>query len=92
MNSTVVEGNRRVATIKLLLIYETSEGIRSTFMAPTFAGSFERLATIPAIIYENRNEVLPYLGVRHIAGIKKWDSYAKARYVASMVRLVTLWT
>jgi hypothetical protein len=28
---------------------------------------------------------VPYLGVRHITGIKKWDAYAKARYIISML-------
>src|SRR5438046_1537927 len=39
-----------------------------------------RLSSTPT-----RNEVLPYLGVRHITGNKKWDSYAKARYIAAML-------
>ena len=40
---------------------------------------------IPVKIYQQREEVLTYLGVRHIAGIKPWDALAKARYVASLV-------
>jgi hypothetical protein len=43
------------------------------------------LAVLPVIIYPTRTEVMPYLGVRHITGIKKWDSYAKARYIADMI-------
>ncbi len=37
------------------------------------------------IVYFKRDEVVPYLGVRHIVGIQKWDSYAKARYIANLV-------
>ncbi len=36
-------------------------------------------------MYRKRSEVIPYLGVRHIVGIQKWDSYAKARYVAGLI-------
>jgi hypothetical protein len=43
------------------------------------------LGILPAIVYPSRKEVLPYLGVRHITGNKKWDSYAKARYIADMI-------
>jgi hypothetical protein len=82
----VVEGNRRVATIKLLLNEKLRKELGARLWPLLSPAVSKDLQTIPAIIYENRNEVLPYLGVRHIAGIKKWDSYAKARYVASMVK------
>ena len=81
----VVEGNRRVATIKILLSLENRKkfGIRSW---PILEQEItDDLSIIPAIEYSDRNSVLPYLGVRHIAGIKKWNAYPKARYVASMV-------
>lgn len=75
---TVVEGNRRLCTVKLLMGNEVSsfpeigEEIR------------EDLKNLPVIIYPKRKDVIFYLGVRHIVGVKKWDAYAKARYIASM--------
>jgi hypothetical protein len=81
----VVEGNRRLSTIKLLL----DNDLRSDFKIRTFPSPSELILSdlriVPVIIYPNRKEVLPYLGVRHISGIKKWEPYAKARYVANMV-------
>ncbi|MDP1624654.1 MAG: hypothetical protein Q8L64_02675 [bacterium] len=74
----VVEGNRRLCTVKLLLSGEVSsypqidDGIRID------------LGSLPVIIYPKRKDVIAYLGVRHIIGVKKWDAYAKARYIASM--------
>lgn len=74
----VVEGNRRLCTAKLLLSGEVSsfpqieEGIR------------QDLSKLPVIIYPKRRDVIAYLGARHIIGVKKWDAYAKARYIASM--------
>src|ERR1044072_801551 len=82
---TVVEGNRRLATVKILLDtdLQTKLNIRNW---PSISKSIaDDLSVIPAIIYTKRSEVIPYLGVRHIIGIQKWDSYAKARYIASMV-------
>lgn len=81
----VVEGNRRLSTIKLLLESE----LRSTLKIRNFPEISDEvmndISILPVIIYPNRKEVLPYLGVRHISGIKKWEPYAKARYVAKMV-------
>lgn len=74
----VVEGNRRLCTVKLLLSGEVSsypqisDGIRAD------------LISLPVIIYPKRKDVIAYLGVRHIIGVKKWDAFAKARYIASM--------
>lgn len=81
----VLEGNRRLSTIKLLL----DSSLRNELKIRTFPeielNVLDDLRTVPVIIYPNKKEVLPYLGVRHISGIKKWEPYAKARYVANMV-------
>ena len=80
---TVVEGNRRLASMKVLL----SSKLRDEFgarhwpkVSPQVLADFK---SIPTIIYPVRSEVVAYLGVRHIVGIKKWDAYAKARYIAT---------
>ena len=74
----VVEGNRRLCTVKLLLNGEVNsfpninDDIRKDFQS------------LPVIIYPYRKDVITYLGVRHIIGVKKWDAYAKAMYISSM--------
>lgn len=82
---TVVEGNRRLSTAKIL----RDSTLRQEFKIRSWPEITEAvrtdLAILPVIVYPTRNEVLPYLGVRHITGIKKWDSYAKARYIADMI-------
>lgn len=84
-NFFVVEGNRRLSTIKLLL----NNNLRAELKIRTFPEISDTvrddISILPVIIYPSRKEVLPYLGVRHISGIKKWEPYAKARYIASMV-------
>jgi hypothetical protein len=81
----VVEGNRRLSTAKILLI--NSE--RSRLKINHWPGLTEQvradLSVLPCIVYPTRSEVMPYLGVRHIVGIKKWESYARARYISKMV-------
>ena len=44
---------------------------------------------LPVIVYSNRESVIPYLGVRHIVGIEKWDPFAKARYIAKNIEKTT---
>lgn len=82
---TIAEGNRRLATVLILLSDKLRKklGIRSW---PDLKDEVrEDLQILPIIVYPDRKEVEPYLGVRHIAGIRKWDSYAKARYIVSML-------
>lgn len=82
---TVVEGNRRLATVKLLLSFDLRMELRIRGW-PSISGEVrDDLALLPVIIYSRRAEVLRYMGVRHITGIKKWESFAKAVYVAEMV-------
>jgi len=83
----VVEGNRRVATIKILLDSRKRTELAIRNWPALDPAVVKDLSTIPAIVYPDRDSILPYLGVRHIAGIMKWDSYAKARYIASMVNV-----
>lgn len=82
---TVVEGNRRLATAMILVDARLRQKLRVRSWPEISVTVETDLGELPAIIYPRRNEVLPYLGVRHITGIKKWDSYAKARYIADMV-------
>lgn len=81
---TVVEGNRRLAAIKLILNKSLRKKYNLDDWEEPSEAIKESLKKIPVIIYSDREKVVPYLGVRHIAGIKKWDPYAKARYVAYM--------
>lgn len=78
---TVMEGNRRLATIKLLL----SHSLRSKFGIaewPIVSSKIkDDLEKLPVIIYPKKEDVLPYMGTRHITGIKKWEPFAKARYI-----------
>lgn len=82
----VVEGNRRLATCKLLLDSEARSSLKiKSFGVELSVEVSESIKELPVIVYTNRDSVLTYLGVRHIVGVEKWDSYPKARYIKSMV-------
>lgn len=80
---TVIEGNRRVSTIKLLLDKVLREKVSVEKSYPTTDNDkiLDDIRTIPCIIYSKREDVSTYLGVRHIAGLLKWEAFAKAAYI-----------
>lgn len=83
----VAEGNRRLATAKLLHNADLRARLKrgKSWPLPS-AQVLNDITKLPSIVYAERIDVLPYLGVRHITGNKKWDSYAKARYIAEMIQ------
>lgn len=89
LNFTVVEGNRRVSTIKMLTDSHLRNimGIEKSYPKIVKGGILEDISSIPCIIYQNREEVNSYLGVRHIAGLLKWEAFAKAAYITSTIEL-----
>jgi hypothetical protein len=84
---TVVEGNRRTATLKLLVDTELRKKVKisNDFPKPASAKVESDLKIIPAIFYPNRDDISAYLGVRHIAGLLKWEAYAKAVFLANRI-------
>lgn len=82
---TVVEGNRRVAAAKLLIDPKLRRQLNIKQWQEVPTEIVDDLKLLPAIVYSNRQDVIPYMGVRHIVGIQKWGSYAKARYIARLI-------
>ncbi|MBE5315254.1 MAG: hypothetical protein H4O13_07620 [Xanthomonadales bacterium] len=80
----VAEGNRRLTAAKILTDASLRQRLRLTNLSIDGAVASD-LAVLPVIIYPTRSEVVPYLGVRHITGTRKWDSYAKARYIWNLL-------
>ncbi|MBR8005602.1 ParB N-terminal domain-containing protein [Burkholderia vietnamiensis] len=82
----VVEGNRRLGAV--LLLQDPTRCSRPTArMKEISAGAKHRPDAIPVIVCATREEVLPYLGFRHITGVKEWDPLAKARYVLQLFEM-----
>jgi len=80
----VIEGNRRLTAVKLLLepeLYPNRPSIRDLSSS---AKHKDKLALLPVVIFNSREEVLPYLGSRHIVGVRQWEPLSKARYMRQL--------
>lgn len=79
----VVEGNRRLAALKLL---------NNPDDAPSKKNSVKVLVKdaryypneVPTLLFPSREKILDYLGYRHITGIDQWDSLQKARFLKQL--------
>ena len=82
---TVVEGNRRLTSIKGL----AEPGIRAIFPnKPAWeaaAGRASLPSDYPVLVVATRQLVAPIIGFRHISGILQWDPFPKARFIAGLV-------
>lgn len=82
---TVVEGNRRLAALKILHEAPEAGDIHLVGIDPTPA-DLDRLGEIPCFSISSREEVHAYIGFKHIGGLKTWPSEAKARYLLAEAR------
>jgi hypothetical protein len=81
----VIEGNRRLAAVKLLRDANLRERVKATDLPRISESDRKKLAELPVVICE-REEVWQYLGFRHLNGPQNWRSFAKAQYVAEVHR------
>lgn len=79
----VIEGNRRLAAVKLLLHPELTP--RKSIQQIAADARSEKPDEIPCVIFPTRDEILRYLGYRHVTGIREWSALAKARYLAQLL-------
>ena len=79
----IVEGNRRLAAVKLIHNPSIAENKAKTVtdLATEAELKNSRIETLPVFIVESREEVANYLGFRHVSGVKQWPVIAKARYL-----------
>lgn len=82
----VFEGNRRLATLLILLKLPIAAKM-DLDVEPT-RSQLDRLRMVPVREVANRAEVSPFVGFRHIGGMKKWAAEAKARYVFAEVEVL----
>ncbi len=79
-NYIVVEGNRRLAALKVLNNPAIAESKKEIIKEITInAENIPR--KIPCIEYDDREDILDYLGFRHITGVKDWGPLEKATYL-----------
>ncbi len=81
----VVEGNRRLSAVKLLHNPEIGEVYKSKIAQVIVETDKHNIPNeIPCLIFDNKDEILKYLGYRHITGIKSWKLLEKARYLTKL--------
>lgn len=80
----VAEGNRRLAAVKLLNGELTAPVKKSKSVEEIINDTEHKPDNLPCIVYDTREEVLRYIGYRHITGVKEWDALSKAKYLKEL--------
>ena len=83
----VVEGNRRLVALKLLI--DPSLGPKNVKVRRISEAAAHKPDTVPCVIFDDRTQIVNYLGYRHISGVKQWEPLAKARYIAQYFKTKT---
>lgn len=84
----VVEGNRRLAALKLLLRAADGQAHNRTWenLADEATPSrIEELKEVPILRAADREAIQEFLGFRHVTGIKQWKPVEKAEYITHLV-------
>jgi hypothetical protein len=83
---TVIEGNRRLAALRLLLEPSARRNSSNPHAWDELASRMRHdVSKVPVIVYENRDQLTTFLGYRHIAGIVRWDPLSKATFINAIV-------
>lgn len=77
----VIEGNRRLAAVMLLVDTALRQKVKATKLPPISATRTNELEKLPVIV-TTREKSWRYLGFKHVNGPATWGSYAKAQYIA----------
>lgn len=80
----VIEGNRRLAAVKALLLGPASSEEKGWKVPKLDERALSNLENLPARISSGREDSWRYLGFKHVNGPAKWTSYAKAKYIADV--------
>ena len=83
----VVEGNRRLAALKLLQQTVIGDSVSAKWkeLVGTKKPGKSLFDSIPYIEIPDRKGVSAYLGFRHVTGIKEWKPAEKAQYIAKLI-------
>jgi hypothetical protein len=78
---TVLEGNRRLAAIKILSDPALAKACRISIPSPISPEVLDSFKEILVIRVKDRKDAETFIGFKHINGPHRWDAYAKARFV-----------
>lgn len=80
-NLIVLEGNRRLAALRVLTDPKLAARCGITQL-PITPGKEDTLRVVSVYRVPERNEARDFIGFKHINGAHRWDSIAKARYAS----------
>jgi hypothetical protein len=78
--NVVVEGNRRLAAVRLLTNETQRIRVKATDLEPATAEALATLDTLPVIL-TTREHIWRFIGFKHVNGPQAWDAVAKAEYI-----------
>ncbi len=83
---TVVEGNRRLASVLLLLENDLVKYVgASKDQIPKLNNTDkEKLKSLPTIEFSSRRDLWSYLSFRHVNGQRTWSAVSKAEFIANL--------
>lgn len=82
-NFRVLEGNRRLSAIRFLRDPDLARRCRLSMPSEEISEAvLNSIREISVYEVDNENEARAYIGFKHINGAHRWDSYAKARFIA----------
>jgi hypothetical protein len=76
--NTVIEGNRRLAALRLIADDRLRNEIK--FRLPAGVKSAPPPEQVRVFFVDSRADARAFIGFKHINGAYKWDSFAKAKY------------
>lgn len=79
-NYVVVEGNRRLAAVKLLSNHSLATVKKQTTKEIADNAKYKP-TELPCLVFNKREEIQQFLGFVHITGKKSWRMLEKARYL-----------
>jgi hypothetical protein len=80
----VIEGNRRLAAIKVITEYPKYQKFYPKSLPAPTVEIIARLQEIPVVVEQSRKDAWEFIGFKHVNGASKWNSYAKAEYIAQV--------
>lgn len=77
----VVEGNRRLAAVRLLRHASMRSEVGATDLPRISKKRTDELQTLPVVVCP-RADIWQYVGFKHVNGPQAWRSHSKAQYIA----------
>jgi hypothetical protein len=80
----VVEGNRRLASVKIILDPSLAKFVGAKELIKIPESRLKDLKNLPVIKYNSRKDLWTYLSFRHVNGPRGWSAISKAEFIAHL--------